>query len=205
MPNDLRETAIRELENLRAVVLQDNTLIARPVIEVDLGRSHATDEVLSCLRQLPELQRLYLDQTHVTDRVLEVLQLCPAMKVLAVHDTQITDQGLENLRYARSLEYLILGCNITDQGFRHVVTVTTLKELRINDSPLVTDKGLEGIENLKNLERLGLYSEQVTAEGIRHLKSLPKLTDIQLTGPASDEVMRSLVMLLQKELPNCKS
>ena len=63
MVESLREHAIRELNKINCGVMQDKKLPGSPVIEIDLGRSSATDDIMPSLCHLPELQRLYVDKT----------------------------------------------------------------------------------------------------------------------------------------------
>ena len=91
-----------------------------------------------------------------------------------------------------------------ESGFQHLSRLTRLTHFDISvqrtpgaegGSAVVTDRGLEWIAQVKQLESLvvgGLNG--VTAEGISKLKSLPELVSISLRRPGvSEEVMREIL------------
>ena len=70
------------------------------VVEVDLYGTQITDAGLVHLKDLTNLQRLYLDQTQVTDAGLVHLKGLTTLTVLDIKNTPITDAGVAELKKA---------------------------------------------------------------------------------------------------------
>jgi Leucine-rich repeat (LRR) protein len=65
---------------------------------VNLSYTPVTDEFLTKLKELPDLEYLYLMGTQITDEGLRNLGGPPALKGVCLHETQVTDQGVANFR-----------------------------------------------------------------------------------------------------------
>lgn len=185
------ERAIKALTDLGASVLRDRNAPGHPVIEVDLGRSMVTDAVLEHLINLNSFRNLFLDKTLVTDRIMEVLRVHPEIRELNIDETNITDDGLMSLCYAKGLELLFLGANITDGGFSSIQTVATLTTLGIADTK-VTDAGLRYVEGCRQLEHIFVGQQHLTETGIGHLKRLSRLKIINVNAEVADTVLKQL-------------
>jgi len=107
-----------------------------------------------------QVMRLHLDQSKVSDEDLRILRSTPFLTSLHLSNTAISDAGLKYLKYA-----------------------TELKELLLVNTAAVTDKGLEELPHLKNLERINLTGTQVTEEIAETLKSVHSLKEVTLGGP----------------------
>ena len=88
--------------------------------------------------------------------------------------------------------------HITDAGLAHLAE-TRLIELRIRHARRITDAGIAHIGKTQTLETLNLwYCRQLTTESVHHLKQLPKLMKINVTGTEINHAA------LKAEIPNCE-
>ena len=126
-----------------------------------------TDAATSFLRSNKKLRRLNLRGTDVTDTSLAYLAELTALRALDISQTQITDVGLEHLASLVDLEDLDLGGDkISGVSLNTLKLLPKLKKLgfygiqRRNAglcwAPVVTDKELETISLLTNLEDLNI-------------------------------------------------
>jgi internalin A len=126
-----------------------------------------TDAAASYLRSNKRLRRLNLRGTDVTDTSLAYLAELTGLRSLDISQTQITDVGIEHLASLAELEELDLGGDkISGVSLNTLKLLPRLKKLgfygiqRRNAglcwAPVVTDKELETISLLSNLEDLNI-------------------------------------------------
>ena len=112
------------------------------VIEVSLG----DNADLWHLKDLTNLQGLYLSNTNVTDDGLEHLKGLANLQILNLEDTKVTDAGLEHLKGLTKLERLILNdTNVTNSGLEHLTGLTNLSSLNLFGTN-VTDEGVKKLQ-----------------------------------------------------------
>jgi hypothetical protein len=70
----------------------------------------------------------------------------------------------------------------TDEGLKHVSTLSVLEDLSMYGAPRVTDAGIRHLRSLKRLRGLGLRDSQVTDESLHTLQMLRSLEGLQLDG-----------------------
>jgi len=105
----LGDTAIGD-EGLRVLKLRD-------VVLLNLPRTKVTDEGLSYLDSLSELQYLDLNGTAITDDGLAPLRSLPKLRHLSLVDTAISDAGVKHLREMNSLTQLdLISTKISETG-----------------------------------------------------------------------------------------
>ena len=69
---------------------------------------------------------------------------------------------------------------ISDEVLKHLKGMSQLQNLKLYKAVDITDKGLEYLEELPNLQLLIISSPSVTAAGIQNLKKkMPKLNITQ--------------------------
>lgn len=124
------------------------------VAVVRLSGADVRDEDLTCLRGLPGLQALLLNNTAVGDVAVKELSHIPRLEELSLRTTRITDAGLSHLARLQRLEFLYLQDNE------------------------ISDAGLANLESLTSLKLLKLDGTRVTARGIRKLQRALPLTQI---------------------------
>ena len=139
-----------------------------------------SDEVMSQVGRLAQVQSLGLSDSAVSDAGLVQLKGMTNLSVLLFDHTQISDAGLVQLKGLTHLRYLYLqGTRVTDAGLVHLKGLTNLYYLGL-DGTLVIDAGLAHLKDLTNLRRLvlvGLLGDTpVTDAGARELnQALPRL------------------------------
>jgi len=107
------------------------------------------------------------------------------LRILSFHEgvCRITDAGLAHIAEMPKLELLLLAVTgpVTDDGIRYLAKMPSLRKLGI-DSPLVTDRGLEYLGQIKTLEHLDLPQDQhgITDAGLTHLGQLPNLRYLRI-------------------------
>jgi Leucine-rich repeat (LRR) protein len=147
-----------------------------------LSGTQVTDAGLVHLKELKQLQSLDLSFTQVTDAGLVHLKELKQLQSLEIGDTQVTDDGLVHLKELKQLQKLYLGrTQVTDDGLVHLKELKQLQSLNLNGTQ-VTDDGLVHLKELKQLQRLDLIGTQVTDAGLAHLEELKQLQILSLDG-----------------------
>lgn len=166
---------------LRGQVEVDREALGHPVVAVRLAESAVTDEDLSCLSSLPDLERLDLRATRITDAGLVHLKGCPRLRSLTLISVSgVTDAGLEHLKGLAHLEQLDLqGTGVTSKGFVHLAKLPRLRALKLSGER-ITDECITQLTSLKGIEELLLAYTQVTDEGMSHLAGHPALRRLHI-------------------------
>ncbi|MCX7428861.1 MAG: hypothetical protein NTW96_24950 [Planctomycetia bacterium] len=168
--------ATREIRKLGGRVYVDIRLTEYRATAVSLPPG-ATDDALKHVKDLPELQDLFVAYGN------------------------LTDGSMENVKDLTSLRVLFLGgMKITDAGLKHLKGLIELRDLNLQDTK-ITDVGLENLTGLTQLETLNLSNTKVTDAGLEHLKGLGKLRELNLLDTRVSDLG---VEKLQKALPKCK-
>jgi Leucine-rich repeat (LRR) protein len=147
------------------------------------------------LARLDRLTRLALQYTKVTDEGLAGLKDLNQLKELSVPSTT-SDAGLEHLAGLTNLTDLtnLTGFlrddmpNLIGPGLRHLKGLRKMDLRRTG----VTDAGLVGVKDLKQLEELWLPS-RITDAGLVHVSGLTSLKQLNLQeAPVTDEGLKQL-------------
>jgi hypothetical protein len=112
----------------------------------------------------------------------------------------VTDGDLETLKDLKDLRQLELESTelITDRGLAHLTSLT-LKELTLVGNENVTDAGVASIANIETLESLDLHNcARLTNSAIDALKRLPNLRKIKIFGTKIDRYE------FKTAIPNCE-
>ncbi|QDU63997.1 Leucine Rich repeats (2 copies) [Planctomycetes bacterium Pan216] len=130
------------------------------------------------------IELLSLRDDCITEEVFSRLHALPRLKRVSLSGSHITDAGLEYLADECQLEELNLrSCKeITDEGMRHLATMTSLRRLDLSDTN-IGDVGLEHLTSLGDLEKLDLHSTRITDAGLAKITSLSKLKHLDVGGP----------------------
>lgn len=168
-------------------------------------RRRLVDADMSVLRKLPGLRGLIIMLTNVTDEGLRQITNCQDLRVLMFwNNKKITDESMKVIRQLRNLHSLEAdGQLCSDAGLAAIQDMRQLRELTLIDyrgNPGITDKGLEHIGNLENLELLSIQNAAITDDGLHHLEGLTSLRNLHL---AKTNVTPEGVARLGVALPNC--
>ena len=133
-----------------------------------------SDAATTYIAAIPHLKKLHLTGWDMTDRTCELLADAPALQDLSLRVRRLTDAGLPHLNHCR-----------------------TLKRLKVDGCPFVTEAGMaglrEGIEldwnpgTVRNLIEAAIEDETVRGEAVAALEA---------HGPAARqelEVFRDIV------------
>ncbi|EMI53914.1 leucine-rich repeat domain-containing protein [Rhodopirellula sallentina] len=97
--------------------------------------------------------------------------------------------------FARLNTVLIDQGVVTDKGLDIIAQLPDLEHLRLRLSP-VTDEGIVSLTGSKKLWLLNLPHSRITTEGVRKLQKLPKLKQLRLGSPRlSNECCRAIAEL----------
>jgi internalin A len=139
------------------------------------------------LRDLDQLQYIYLMGSFVNDDVLEHLEGMNRLELLSLQFAGITDAGLAHVRNLTNLKRVyidgnrIAGSGITDAGLAHLKGLYKLSTLSLQATQ-VSDAGLAHLQGLTNLSELNLSETKVSDRGLAHLAALTKLSGLWLRG-----------------------
>lgn len=162
-------THLPDCETLEVLDLTDSLVAGNgfrdgnrfPELEVlTLNRFQVTDESLSELESLPNLQELWLGESffqkgrYFDDSGGKADENRPAV--------QMTESGLEQIGRAEQLRVLKLnGFPITDAGLFYLHRLKQLEQLELNGTQ-ITDAGLMRLTALENLKKLSFVGTSVT-------------------------------------------
>lgn len=206
-------TKINFSENVARELTDDdlNKIIEKftKIKELDLSNCHKiTDVSVQEVGKLKGLTALNLTYClSITDNGLAHLkELQESLEVLNLSDCrEITNGGIMHLLALINLKSLnISRCeNISDSGVKELWKLNKLQSLNL-DGCKITDGGIDGIENAKNLEEVFLGSRQIRNGGLKHLSKLIKLQSLSLANCSeiTDEGLENLKDLKQLRMLN---
>ena len=131
--------------------------LADNIIELEIGFSDLTNEGLSIVSAMPNLEKLYLQKTEISDKALTHLKGLNRLRYLNLYGTQISDTGLDELLDLPSLSSLFVWeTNVTKEAAdafkERKLAQTGVKEweaeiealkARIRDASILVDTGVE--------------------------------------------------------------
>lgn len=121
-------------------------------------------------------------------------------------DSEIDDQFLFYLTSRVSIIHGIYlkFTNITDEGVKHISTVTALLELTLRDHKNITNECLPYLNKLTDLEYLDILKTKITLEELPTLSQLQNLKELHVSSESTDEeYLLGKVIAMKNILPNC--
>jgi len=164
----------------RVMFQRDQNYLSNPL---NAGPLRCTDEDLACLPDLRGLKHLELEGTNITDQALRHVGNAPTVTYLSLSHTSITGQGFPFLSKLTDLRTLEL--NDTDLEDQYVAELCQHELHAISLPSQATDKTLAQLADCKSLRVIDLEDTQVTAAGLKHLRSMPHLMCVYLSKDAS--------------------
>jgi Leucine-rich repeat (LRR) protein len=160
-----------ELEKLGAMVTIDKAKDGKETATVNILKKWAGEkESLELLRQIPNLQVVYIDSGHVNDAAVVALKALSGLTALTLMSPQITDTSLENLKGLNNLTMLFLtNCKVSDKGLVSLRGLKNLQVLALSRTD-VTDAGLAALKELKSLKSVYVIGTKVTPQAIEKFK-----------------------------------
>jgi len=169
------------------------------VTKLELKQTDVTDRGLVLLSRLPHLKELLLDETDITGSFLEPFKGVDSLTYLSISNDTLSMQGIKNLSQLRHLTVLELcQARVTDDMLDYVGQLHSLEVLRLSLNSKITDDGVRHLRSLTKLHRLDLDETRVTANGLLMLKDLP-LGRLSV----SDTIGAEGLKVLHKAFPRC--
>ena len=149
-----------------------------------------TNEGLSHLSLLVNLEELDLGSTNATDEGFRQLSELPNLKSLRLNCPQLSDEGLRFIARLPNLERLeIRGSKINGSGFEHFAKGSKLDTVVI-ESKSLSDEGVRHLAALLNLSTAQLENTPLTAFDLEQFQFAPKLRLIAIKPSVLDTNMR---------------
>jgi hypothetical protein len=169
-PGALRQLAkLRELEELQLAGQSPSPdlFLARFPKLTSLSVGDVDDLAAARMARYRSLRQLGLLDSGITDEGLKSIATLTHLRRLSLRSTVITDAGIAHLRNLPHLEHLELrATRVGDETLGHLAEIGTLTRLDLHGS------GLPG----------AILGRRFTAEGLRHLRRLPRLRTLWLTN-----------------------
>lgn len=160
-----------------------------------------TDAAIAKLRNLKQLKVLDLMHTFVTGKGVEALAHLSNLEQFTVDDlhllTPASMKALGSLPNLRRIPELPSGAT---ELIEPLAGLRKLEVLRISGQDL-TDEGLSHVKKLSSLKQLEILHCQVTDVGLAQLANLKRLEELDIRGV--DRVTAAGVQQLRERLPNC--
>jgi hypothetical protein len=153
------------------------------------------DDDLAVIAKMPRLKRLELRGAKVTDAGISVLAQLSTLESLSIWDAEnLSDECCRSLGRMTRLKSLEIGWtkNITDKGIEYLRPLADIENFQ--PGGVITDRGLELIGGFSKLRRLSLgHTDKFTSVGMANLTRLKALRSLTI-GFASvdDECLRHL-------------
>lgn len=149
----------------------DDTLLLSLVKHPSLGAldlrsaSKVTAQGFTTLKELPNLQRLYLGGTLTTEEATAVGSLRP-LQMLVLAGCKLSDAEVARFAKLKNLKALdLMDTAVTDRAVEALLPLAKLEELNLSGTK-VTDVGAKKLLGLEGLRLLQLSNTKVTAPAI---------------------------------------
>ena len=174
---------------------------------LDLRNTNVTDEGLRQLQGMPSLEQLTLGNdvqvirqfnppaSPITDAGLVHLRKLDQLRNLTLNGLPITDQGLAVIEDLPNLGGLYLSrTKVKGAGLSRFKSLPKLAVLYL-DRSAASDAAMSQLAGASNLQLLSLNQVSLTADGLKPLKALPRLHQLEITGCGLlDEEVQDLQM-----------
>ncbi|MBX9784120.1 MAG: hypothetical protein K2X48_12595 [Chitinophagaceae bacterium] len=163
------------------------------------------------LRELPNLQMIFIGQTRFNDAAAINIGTFRAIKHVQAIDQgfaiPLTNAGLQGLSNANNLEVIDLRSadipGVTDAGMAYLSKLTKLTKLIISRAPAVTINGIEQLTTLKQLRELNLSFCTLSDTDIPRLTAvIQQLPSLRLLFIQTTNVTEGGASLLRQTFPS---
>jgi Leucine-rich repeat (LRR) protein len=189
--NDTQVRHIGRLGQLRYLDLGHN----RPNERFELTEA-ITDQGVEHLRNLTDLEALYLDGTKITDATARHLHRLRNLTTLSASQTAISSGFMPPVGELVNLETLDLSrTSVSSSGLRYLTELPRLKVLGLQHTR-IDDTGLGYLARMPSLEKLDLFETLATADGLAKLADLPNLKTLRIWDLVQDPAEQARVQAL---------
>ncbi|MCH7728432.1 MAG: hypothetical protein IH991_18430 [Planctomycetes bacterium] len=174
------------------------------IITVHLGGGEITDEGLSHLKNLTDVEKLKLIYTYgCTAEGLRHVKNLTNVKVLNLWGNYNFSDGVMQLRGMTKVENLCLHkIRVTDDNMRFLKDIKGCKAFQMTLNPVVTDVGIAHLAGLTELESVYLTCPQLTDECLKSFHDMHHLNSLLISSP---HVTREGLRKLSQSLPKLKT
>jgi formylglycine-generating enzyme required for sulfatase activity len=172
MPELARLTELRELNVARTRVTLKGLRLLKPLSKIERFGLHSELPDYAAVAQeianlFPKLFNVTVVGKNITAEHLSSLRAVEGLTSIEAFDSTFAPGALAGLSELPRLErfYIRTGTNVTDDLTLPLGHLTTLRELRLDDTK-ITDATLQHLEPLKNLTTLTVTRTKVTPDGI---------------------------------------
>ena len=168
----------------------------RGLIDFDVDRSNFTDEVLTHIRGLSELNIVQVTSTALTDDCFSSFENLYQLEYLAVRSDHVTGRGLKHLQSLPRLKSLCLkGESLNDEDLGKIGSLKNLQFVYINGKN-VTNKVIKSLAGLRKLTALDLSRTSVDDDGMSQLLAFHNLNSLSINDTSiSDQGLLNLAKL----------
>lgn len=154
---------------------------------ISLYECAETRQFLEAMPQLPRCEMLWVGFTTVSHSTLQSISRYPRLRDLTIHEMQLAPSAIADLRSLIDLESLAMSGQAYSEGVLEAIHSLNLSSLAIGDSELDASAG-PLLGECKSLRFLDLRFSRIHADVVEHLRELPELTVLRLSGSTvSDE------------------
>ncbi|MBY0231748.1 MAG: SMI1/KNR4 family protein [Gemmataceae bacterium] len=147
-----------------------------------LWRTPVGDEGMEALAGLTGVTE-FESSERMTDACLVHLRGMAKLERITLNGMEIAGDGLRHLAGMTVLRQLQLcACTLSDAAMAHLPSLPSLTMLNLSSSTGCTSAALACLERLPALTAFHANGAPVAGPGLRHLASLPHLTDLDLSG-----------------------
>ena len=189
--NDQSVQSLAGLDRMAALSLQQTAVtdegidVVRPMRglkELNLYGTPVTDASLATIASLPSLQKLRLRGTGVLGQRAESFAQMAQVVDLDLSETKFGSEGLASVGKMPKLVRLNLWLTeVDDAGIESLASLKALTHLNLDNVSGITDRSLDRISEMGELELLHLGGTSVTAAGLPRLYSLKNMKSLFVT------------------------
>ena len=148
-------------------------------LRLDFARLGPGD--LKCLKNLKDLQTIWLTGSTLSNEHLADLAALESLRNLTIKNTKVDAQGLKYLAGHAALTRLHLPMGMQDEAISALVPLPSLSELDISYSK-ISAKAAQHLSQLQSLDTLFINDTECGDELIAGLKDAKKLQSLFLNG-----------------------
>jgi hypothetical protein len=155
----------------------------------DVGAEH--------LARISKLEGLSLGSTSVTADGIKQLAMSTRLKGISIIGPNTNDATIAALGTMQELTSIsLLDADISSQGLEPLTRLPKLRMLRLLRCGWLDDEAARHLAQLRGLEALDLTGAPIGDRGLAHLRAMPNLTSLSLSGTnVSDDGMEAVASL----------
>jgi hypothetical protein len=151
--------------------------------ELEIGPVDWSSEALKSLAAAPKLRQLTITGGRLAPQALQGVLKAKSLTILKLQKLDLRGTGVEQLGELKLGNLGVMSCTLGEAEIQAIGKLTTLQHLDANQAT-IRDGDLSHWLKLTSLASIGLNGSDVTLDGLRLLRALPKLRWHDYEGPA---------------------